>query len=92
MSDVKLTVPAPKEVVDTLAALDGLVQKIVAKESVVQIAGEELTVLIGLYGELSALPAELTSQSDEVLDAAELYVRRIVYRLLGKAISPVVVS
>lgn len=92
MSEVKLSVSAPKEVVDFLVALDGLTAKIAAKESAAQIASEELPVVLNLYGEAQTALSEVTSQTDEVLDAAELYVRRMVYRLLGKPVTPVVVG
>ncbi len=92
MAEVKLTVSAPKEVVDVLVALDGLVAKIIAKESVLQILAEEVTTLISLAGEISALPDAVVLHSDEALDASVLYVRRIASRLLGKSVVPVVVS
>ena len=91
MSDVNLTVSAPKEVVDYLVALDGLAQKIVAQESPTQIAVEEIQVILGLYKEASVALSEVENQTDEVLDAVEMFGRRIVYRFLGKPVMPVVI-
>lgn len=92
MSDVNLTVPAPKEVVDALVALDGLVQKVMAKENALQLATEELPVVIKMLGEVSALPDEVKNQLDECLDAGALFGRRLVFRVLGKDVKPVVVA
>jgi len=92
MTDVKLTVTAPKEVVDVLVALDGLVSKVVAKEPLTQIVAEELPVLLTTYASLIALPVVVKNEPEQTIDAAELYVRRIVSKLLGHTVAPVVVS
>lgn len=78
--DVQIQVTVPKEFNDVLAAITQLVLAI--KAGNVSLT-TELSTLVSLVGEFSALPAEVKGEPGACIDAAALQIRQMVFALLG---------
>jgi hypothetical protein len=80
MSDVQVPVLAPKELNDVLGAAVDLI--IAAKWGQLN-AVAQLGVFVGLIGEFSAIPAEI-SETGPVINCASIQLARLINGLITK--------
>lgn len=84
MSQVQLQVQGQKEVSDLFDAVNNLVAAVIAKKPVLEIIAQELSQLIPLVSEVSALPDDIKTDPAGCLNSAFLGSVKIVKTALNK--------